>query len=707
MKYLENIEALYILPKDPLIDDVLIPAFKSATGVDCMVGYFASSVLADIAPGLATFIIESKGKFRLVMSPYLQLEDIVAIEEGTKSRTEIATTIFDDLIMTEDLIERHTLKCLSYLLKINRLEIKIAFMKDALFHPKVWLFRSGEDTLAVHGSGNVTRSGVRKNKEQIAICKSWDHTAQTYSVNKLTSEFDKLWQNKEDDCIVIPAPRAVEENLLMAYEHNSVPTEEEFLALYNRATQHPANHSDLNELDPPDYNIDVFSIPTTLCIDDGDFAHQGKAVRAWCDAGFQGILEMATGSGKTITSMVAAYRLYEVEQPLLVVVSAPYTPLVQQWCDEISIFGVYPTNMTTLGGARARGTKLEQIKRRLHTALSTIEIIVVSHDTLVTDEFKKVLDTFTCKRLLIADEVHNLGSEGFITKPPDFFEFRLGLSATPERQYDTEGTQALYKYFGDPVFQFTMDEAIGHCLVEYDYFTHAVPLTADEMEEWRELTEKIGRNHWREEAGKPDAVLSSLLRKRRELLETAEGKIDALKKLLEQEDLTDLKHTLIYTSDKQPKQLTKVNELLNEKRVRFHQLTSEETSNRTQTNDIIRGFQDGELQVLTAKRVLDEGVNIPQICKAFILASTTVERQWIQRRGRLLRKCNDIGKVYSEIHDFVTLPPDTGQLSDKHFRKLAQSELKRVSEFSRLARNAGAKGASLDMVDYLTKQAYS
>ena len=109
---------------------------------------------------------------------------------------------------------------------------------------------------------------------------------------------------------------------------------------------------------------------------------------------------------------------------------------------------------------------------------------------------------------------------------------------------------------------------------------------------------------------------------------------------------------------------------------------------------------------MTAKRVLDEGVNIPQIRKAYILASTTVERQWVQRRGRLLRKCSEIGKEFSVIHDFVVLPPQTKEKLDDDARSLVKSELNRVQEFFDLARNAGHDDGPLDVIDKLTRLAF-
>ena len=213
---------------------------------------------------------------------------------------------------------------------------------------------------------------------------------------------------------------------------------------------------------------------------------------------------------------------------------------------------------------------------------------------------------------------------------------------------------------------------------------------------------------WRQEdEDDPDEYLTKLLRDRRAVLETAENKLAALQAALDRAARTadGLRYTLIYTSDKAPEQLTAVNRLLHERGVLFHQLTHEETANRQETERILRGFQEGTLRVLTAKRVLDEGVNIPQVRKAFILASTTVERQWVQRRGRLLRKCAEIGKTYSEVHDFVALPHDFDTL-DRDARSLVRSELRRVQAFARLARNAGRPDGPLGIIDQLVSAAF-
>ena len=704
LHHIEGVRPLYLLPNDSLADEVLIPGFQTATSVDCMVGFFSSEVLASLAPGLASYIASSQNSFRLIVSPLLRAEDKEAIEKGLKSQEEVADEILEELIVTEDLLQQHTLKCLSWLIREGRIEIKIALMKDALFHPKVWLFKNDKHTLAAHGSSNMTYSGIRKNIEQVAISKSWEDPIQLYTANKFAEQFHDLWNDKEDNCTVLPMSKAIQQHIVRSYSSDFPPNEEDLRVLYSRS-------SEISE-DPQTYGTsppvvtNTFAIPKELRFEDGPFEHQGKAVKAWCEAGYRGILEMATGSGKTITSMICAYRLYESNKPLLIVVAAPYVPLIEQWCEEILPFGLQPINLTTVGNATKRGGELQKLKRQLYTGISDVKVIVVSHDTLCTPEFLDAVQNFECERLLIADEAHNLGRPSFINNPPEFFEHRLGLSATPIRQYDEEGTEALFEFFGPVTFQFKLEEAIGHCLVEYDYYVHPVYLTDNEMDDWFELTSKIKQNSWRSNEGQPDDYLAKLLRDRRFLLETATDKISTLRALLENQNVSNVRHTLIYTSDKGPEQLEAVNRVLNDNNILFHQLTATETVNHEQTKEIIRSFQEAEIQVLTAKRVLDEGVNIPQICKAFILASTTVERQWIQRRGRLLRTCSAIGKTHSIIHDLLALPPEMDEKLDPDARALVRSELYRAQEFARLARNAGRPDGPLPIINRMVDAAY-
>lgn len=701
---IENIKPLYFLPNDAFSEDVLIPAFRLSQKADCMMGFFSSDALSALAPGLATYINYSRCSFRLIVSPFLRHNDLEAIEKGFRTPDEIVEDIFEPLIITDDLIQKHTLKCLSYLLKVGRIEMKFALIKNALFHPKVWLFENQHDVIAAHGSSNMTLAGIQRNFEQIIVSKSWTDPTQRYIIEKFRYKFDRLWDDKEDECYIISIPQAVKDSILCLYPTNNPPSERDYRDLYYRATEKVKVPSIAE--DTASFISSEFSIPDWIVYKSGPFKHQGQAVRAWTSSDFKGVLEMATGSGKTIAAMIAAFSIYKIHQPILIVVAAPYIPLIDQWCGEIGQFKVKTTNMAGASNAVERIRLIQQVKRRLRTGISDVEAIVVTHVTLCSEDFFDAISSFECPRLLIADEVHNLGRAGFINNPPEYYEFRLGLSATPVRQYDEEGTEAIFDFFGPVVFRFSLKEAIGQCLVEYDYHVHPCHLSKNEMDQWYDLTEKIKKSAWRTENGKPDDYLAKLFRDRRKLLETVQSKVEILSSLLDKLDINSLKYTLMYASDKSPEQLKQVNQLLRERGVLFHQLTAEETADHYKTKHIIQSFQEGEIQVLTAKRVLDEGVNIPQICQAFILASTTVERQWTQRRGRLLRTCNAIGKTHSIIHDFIAVPPDMKRGLDTNTRSLIRSELSRIHEFASLARNAGRADGPLKTIDELVNLAY-
>lgn len=702
---ISNAQPLYFLPKDRVVQEVLIPALQAGRSVDLMMGYFSSGSFAEIAPGLATFLRNSNAPMRMVVSPFLTEDDFEALAKSDEELRNLAERILIEDVPDQDVIIHHTLECFAWLITQERLVIKMAVLREALFHPKVWLFEDGENRAALHGSTNFTKKGLSKNREQLTLSRGWKGDEAVFHIDRLREEFNSLWSGGDEHCAVVPLSDAVERKIVTRYKTNEMPDESVVAAIWQKA----------HELPPPfiteTAHKDELRIPDYLVYETGDFAHQGQAVKAWTKSRRRGILEMATGAGKTITSMICATKLQDEVDGLLVVVSAPYRPLIEQWCGEIQEFGVYPINLTTAGGPEKRDREIKQASRRLRTGTSRVEVLVTSNDTLCTERFVNSIASVRAAKLLIADECHNLGAESFINNPPDVFDFRLGLSATPIRQYDEEGTAALIAYFGDVCFSFTLEQAIGKCLTEYDYHVHFVELTDDEMEDWKELTAQIATHAWKLNSNQndDDPHLEHLLRLRRLVLETASGKLGTLAALLDTEGPRTLRFALIYATDKKPEQLEQVNRLLQNRGVLFRQLTYEETKSREKTRKILSSFQDGQLHILTAKRVLDEGVNIPQIKQAFLLASTTVRRQWVQRRGRLLRRCKEIGKTHAVIHDFVVLPPrtylSTTENLDKDVRKLVRSELERVWEFARLSRNGPLNGGPYEAVQHLQELA--
>ncbi len=702
----KDIKPLYFIPTDDLVGEVLVPAFAEADEAACMIGFFSSASLKSLAPGLATYLNRSSKKLKLIISPHLSAADRDAIESGTKELAEASDDAIDSLLITEDLIAIHTLKCLSHLISNDLIEIKVAYLKGALFHPKVWVFEHGEKVIAAHGSSNLTESGLLRNFEQITVSCSWEDPIQEYIITKLKEKFNLLWDNMEDECQVIPVSIAIKDRIVRDFSFGPPPSEEDFLKLYKLAAGEKSVEVDIDSISEFELKRPKFKIPAYLNYEEGAFKHQGLAVRAWCDANHIGILEMATGSGKTITSMIASYHLYKTQAPLLIIISAPYKPLINQWCDEVEKFGLRPHNITTVSGPRDRKRLLGTIKRRLSKGITDVEAIVTSHDILCKSDFQETISTFQCAKLLIGDEMHNLGRPEFINSPPDFIEYKLGLSATPIRQYDEYGTGEILKYFGDIVYQYTLKEAIGNCLVEYEYYVHPVYLTAEEMDNWYSICELIRQNSWRLHEKQSDDYLNKLFRDRRLILETAENKLPELEKQITNSGFNNIEYTLIYATDKAPVQLNGINAILNKHNILFHQLTQVETSSPKKTREILSSFQSGDLKVITAKRVLDEGVNIPQVKVAYILASTTVERQWVQRRGRLLRMCDDIDKKYSIIHDFIALPPDLNADLDNDAKNLVNSELKRIKEFANLARNSGRPDGPLTIIKELVSAIY-
>lgn len=693
-------EPIYILPKDDAAGDVIVPALATSSSAEVMIGFFASQSLAEIAPGLATYLRSTTEPLRLVVSPYLTATDQEALAAGL-SPDALAETKLVEGWPTADELSEHALQCLAWLISQGRLQMQIALMRDALFHPKVWLFHDGTDVAALHGSANMTGAGLGKNREQLSLARGWmsDDAARTCA--KLSAEFELLWKGGDNDCVVVDLPRALEERLLRDYKTERLPDEDDCRRLWRKA--HGLPEVSIADIIPTQTRELTFAIPDWLEYRSGDYAHQGEGVDAWSNAHWRGILEMCTGAGKTLTAMIGAHQLHEQVGPLLIVVAAPYNVLVQQWCGEIDLFGLKSVDLTAEAGPKGRERAIADARRRLRLGLSPSEALVVSNDTLCTPEFIAAVSKHDGPKLLIADECHNLGAAGFMSAPPICFDYRLGLSATPVRQYDDEGTAALFDFFGEPVFSFLLEQAIGRCLTPYDYHVHFVSLDTDEMADWRDLSEQIARLAWKIEAGIKDDRLNNLFLKRRRVLETARGKLGVLCDLLDEEDVRRLRYTLIYATDKDPRQLEAVNAALHERRILFHQLTAEETADRQRARRILDRFQSGDLQILTAKRVLDEGVNVPQIERAYILASTTVRRQWVQRRGRLLRMCKAIGKTHAVIHDLVALPPEAydGGSLDSEAKKIVTAELDRVWEFARLSRNGAQNDGPFAKVEEL------
>ena len=428
--------------------------------------------------------------------------------------------------------------------------------------------------------------------------------------------------------------------------------------------------------------------------------YQQQAIERWLEADGSGILRMATGTGKTITALLAATQISDiVNNNLLIVIGAPYQHLVDQWASELREFDVDP--ILAYQSRREWQPRLEREILELNNGIKNICVVVTTHKTLSSDNMRKTLHRLRGHGMIIADEVHHLGADHTQNALMDLFDLRLALSATPERWYDDEGTAVLRKYFGDTVFNYGLDEAIkSNFLCEYYYIPHITELEDDEMNVYLGLSAKIGQII-ASSKGKDSTELDenqslqTLLFKRARLIGTARKKADTVVNLLNRED--DPQFSLVYcgggntnTDGNDERHVDEVTTRINnECGLTVNRFTAREK--QEEREQLLQQFESGATEVLTSIRCLDEGVDVPATKTAYLLASTSNPRQYIQRRGRILRKHES--KRFAVIHDFITVPDVSGYpelLSNKEFeaeRSMIRKEIKRVSMFAESARN--------------------
>jgi superfamily II DNA or RNA helicase len=660
-----------------------------------MTGYFTSSALSELSYSLSYFLSTKGSGLKFIVSPNLDKKDMDAIRNAVTADANLIPLIFPEFELSQDSLKTKALEALGYLVATKMLEIRIALQDEGLFHTKCWLFDTEKGKLAVHGSGNATQSGLSINFEQLTVSRSWLSNEAESIVLKLEDRFSKIWDGHYQGLSTFTLNKQTMEYLSNIYQDVKGNSQSDIAdKLREYIEKDNVQVRDVQELQVPDW----------LNYTTGDFAHQGEAVKAWRDNNGRGVLSIATGGGKTLTSLVAATLIASSEEKFLLVVAVPTVALLDQWAEDVSKFGVKPINAIGLSTTKI-AQEINNSIRKMKIKASKAEVIVITHEALKNEKlnklFKKASKSTTL--MLIGDEVHNLGSIGFQQTAIDEFVYRLGLSATVERQYDDIGTDFLLDYFGPVVYDYPLNEAIGVCLVPYNYYVHKVELDKEEAEKWSDLTYDIKKLSYAAELsdGAPEKERWKLLcLKRRRIVESAKGKVSVLSHSLP-ESRENISRTLIFCTDKYPEQILEVNQLLIRKGVRFHQVTADETSNKARLKKIIELFSSDEYQVLTSKRVLDEGFNIPQTETAYILASNTVTRQWVQRLGRVLRKSTDTNKTSAEIHDFVVVPPVNGAAIDLDMNALLAGELSRVQYFDALSMNGLEAGGTSNVIEEL------
>jgi superfamily II DNA or RNA helicase len=680
---------------DDIYNDFYVPALKNATSFKRAVGYFSISVLLN-APAALSSIVENNGKVQIIFAK------IVSEVELEQIKTSLDFTLDEELPSFIKLIEKnkgnlleYRIKLLAFLFRNDLLEIKVAYRRNGLFHQKIGILADANgNKLSFNGSMNETASALDPdlNSEEITIFKSWEPGQSDY-VHMLDSDFDRLWNNESsENTIICSLPNALENELnIISDAGDFIPTVDEEARLVNSFFQRSTDDRAYLPRVPKSIKGQAFEIRQ----------HQRQALENWKSKEFCGILELATGTGKTITSIYGIVKISESIRGLCAIIAVPYVDLADQWVKELRLFNI--TAVRCYGSSDVWEPLLRSYLLRNQTQQNEFTAIVVVNKTLKGEKFQAVIrDLDPEKMLFIGDECHHHMGESFVGALPDKAKFKLGLSATPFHYMDEEANSRLRAFYGDVVFTYSLFEAIANGILSpYEYYPIPVLLTAEETDEYLELTEKIGRAMAvsSRTAGNKDERLNALLMRRSRLVGTAANKLVELEKLIVEKGVPD--HSLFYCSDGKMadgeneifdahqeedvsvKQRIAVAKLLRSQGVRASFFTAEEST--YQRVSILESFKSGEISSLVAIKCLDEGIDVPACSTAYILASSRNPRQFVQRRGRILRKSP--GKSHAIIYDFVVLLPLSFIDDNERAEEFFKAELIRVGDFARHSLN--------------------
>ena len=427
------------------------------------------------------------------------------------------------------------------------------------------------------------------------------------------------------------------------------------------------------------------------------------AYKAWKQNDNKGIFAMATGTGKTVTALNCALKEWQQNNYYKLIIVVPTQALALQWEKEAKAFN-FQNIVSTHTEKDWKNILSRYATNSIFNSKKNI-VIITTYATFILKHFQSFLHSVKNSEdfIFIADEAHNLGASGPIKKLPVFIKNRIGLSATPERIYDEIGSSQLYDFFNSKppkyTYRFTMKEAIEQgILCHYDYTPVFVELTNIEMSEYRKVTDQL-RKFLDPETGKYKPEAEMLLMKRKRIIHKAENKKVAIIRMLD--DLTSeskLKYTFVFVPEgyepdysvsdsyniaKEDMHLIdEYSDIFRERRYHYHKFIS----GLEDAPEILKGFASGDIDVLLSMKCLDEGVDVPRAENAIFLSSTGNPRQFIQRRGRVLRKHQDKEKAH--IWDMVVVPPDISENLDNSIEKnLFLGEVKRIINFASLADN--------------------
>ena len=674
--------------KNNIVKEFYTPVLQEAVLYQRSVGFFSSTALIELTKGIAG-IVKNGGKIQFIVSPYLSQEDVNAIQKGYEKKKVIEQALLRKFKEPENYFQEERLNLLAHLIEDGHLEIKVAFTppnrSTGMYHEKVGILTDKfGDKIVFTGSLNETINAFYNNYESIVVFTSWEES-KLYA-EEMQADFDSLWNNEDKDLEVIEFPDVLIEKI--------------------KVNQKPKVNYDIDEeeqIEEEAIKKGIPRIPKGFELRE----YQKEAIEKWKQRDYCGIFDMATGTGKTYTGLGAVTKLFEEKKRLAIIIVCPYQHLVEQWVEDIELFNMLPT----IGYS---ASKQKDWKKRLEDDVLDFSIGVIDCFCFVTtnatysSKFVKEQMSYLGKdTLLLIDEAHNFGSPNLRNKLYPTIEYRLALSATLDRHGDEEGTDCLKHYFGEKCIEYDLQRAIKEGkLTPYYYYPVVVYLDEEEIERYRDISYKASKECHKDKQGNVKITEKGkmLLLQRARIVAGAKSKLDELRNQMQQ--YKDDTHILVYCGatkvqtfeydeseydEEGERQIVAVSKILgNELGMKVTHFTSNESA---EEREIIKNkfAMADPYQAIVAIKCLDEGVNIPSIKTAFILASTTNPKEYIQRRGRVLRLAKN--KPYAVIYDFVTLVKPLDEVNPYSAdynceRALAKRELARIKEFGEISLNS-------------------
>ena len=708
----------------------------NATSFDLMLGFFSSSAIEVLADGFALFIYHG-GSMRLIINDVLTQADQNFIANGKENSVLEYFDLgnLEKLKATLSKRNKHFFDCLSFLIQENRLDVKIIRPRNSIgiSHPKLGVFSDAYNSIGFNGSCNFSRHALIENIESITIDCDWDGDVAKNRVRHNMQIFNMSFTEVNPNYEYIDATN-LKNGIQHCFRKKSMEEllEEEEIIINGYKRVYPINNNVAYALKRTRDKLNsVISLIKEKCSSSrdsldyptfpypsGPHDYQKQAFDKWVANKQRGLFAMATGTGKTITSLNCLLKIYNGRAGFYkAIILVPTTVLVDQWAEECHKF--HFDNIVKVYANNAAWKKaLDNIilQEKIDEDNKFNYVIISTYASFARDNVLTVLTQLPRKKVLfIADECHNIGAGKIKVRLPYIpYLRRIGLSATPLRQFDDDGNRAINDFFcvhESYTFEYSMKQAIlDGKLCQYYYYPHVVYLNENEMKEYNELSIKLAKLYVIDsDRFRNDDMLMALLLKRKRIIHKAEGKKAVFSQILKERIRTkgSLKYTLVYVPEgnEAPECFENDNDRMDTISVdndnqhlieEYTKLVAEvdshttvmqftgETSNR---DEILEKFALGQLDVLTSMKCLDEGVDIPRSEMAVFCASTGNPRQFIQRRGRILRLHKD--KQYAVIHDLIVVPKiDYGTTSYTMERNLLNNEMKRVREFANLSENS-------------------